>query len=433
MTYTIREYDAFTRNNEVAENRYTSLPEKLFDKLELFTLRNRGQNTSEPMEIFSISVRKGVGKIISAKNYVGLITMSDGTTIEILPKIYTGETADIERTKRTFLEILKVSKAIPYKNFEMASVETGKMNLFEIFIHMFVTEIQKLTKQGLKSDYLTYSNNENFYKGKLDFNEQLKKNSVHKQRFFVCYDVFQQNRVENRIIKAALLKLKGITTSGKNKRDIHKLLAYFEEIEPSIYYQSDFEQCKIDRGMVAYEASLKWSKIFLMNKSFTTFKGEDIAYALLFPMEKLFEDYIGTLLRRAMSQSQYNVSLQETKYYLFEKPKKHFSIRPDIIVRKNDNGQVIVLDTKWKVLYEDRNNYGISQGDMYQMYVYQKKYHAQKIILLYPLTGNIDRSKEIKYESNDGVQVEVYFIDLEQGKKCVQPMINELEKSMESL
>jgi 5-methylcytosine-specific restriction enzyme subunit McrC len=49
---------------------------------------------------------------------------------------------------------------------------------------------------------------------------------------------------------------------------------------------------------------------------------------------------------------------------------------------------------------------------MYQMYVYQKKYQAQSVTLLYPMTDKVDRSEPIIYCANDGVTVRAEFIDL---------------------
>jgi len=45
------------------------------------------------------------------------------------------------------------------------------------------------------------------------------------------------------------------------------------------------------------------------------------------------------------------------------------------------------------------------------MYVYVIKYNAEKVILLYPLSENI-HGNEISFESDDGVKVEVFLIDL---------------------
>ena len=84
----IKEYGSFVRDKEAAG--YTSLPQDTFDALENFVLSNSTSET-DALDIMSVSVRKGIGKIITVKNYVGVITMDDGTSIEILPKIYSKE------------------------------------------------------------------------------------------------------------------------------------------------------------------------------------------------------------------------------------------------------------------------------------------------------------------------------------------------------
>ena len=49
---------------------------------------------------------------------------------------------------------------------------------------------------------------------------------------------------------------------------------------------------------------------------------------------------------------------------------------------------------------------------MYQMYAYQKKYDSNKVVLIYPLTNQIDDNKDIEYISDDGVVVNVKFVDM---------------------
>ena len=71
-----------------------------------------------------------------------------------------------------------------------------------------------------------------------------------------------------------------------------------------------------------------------------------------------------------------------------------------------------MLDTKWKLLAESKANYGISQADMYQMYAYQKKYGSQNVTLIYPKTAAVPADREIWFKSEDGVTVNVRFVDL---------------------
>ena len=84
-TITVREYESFTCNKNVLG--HISLSESTFKNLEAFILANNSQD-SEALEFMGIAARKGIGKVITAKNYVGVISMNDGTTIEILPKKY---------------------------------------------------------------------------------------------------------------------------------------------------------------------------------------------------------------------------------------------------------------------------------------------------------------------------------------------------------
>ena len=99
-THTITEYGSFTRG-KVIEG-YHLLPVKTFDALEAFILANNTNTETEAVELLAISVRRNVGKIITARNYVGLVTMKDGTVIQILPKIASGHITETE-TKSIFM------------------------------------------------------------------------------------------------------------------------------------------------------------------------------------------------------------------------------------------------------------------------------------------------------------------------------------------
>ena len=87
------------------------------------------------------------------------------------------------------------------------------------------------------------------------------------------------------------------------------------------------------------------------------------------------------------------------------------------------------MDTKWKLLYDSpSSNYGISQGDMYQMYAYQKKYKAENVTLIYPLSDKVNSDTDIIFKSDDNVVVNVRFIDLIDVKESLKKII-EFDKS----
>lgn len=408
QVYRIREHGSFITGKQI--DGYVTLPPHTFEQLEAFILASRSQE-ADALELMGLSARKGIGRVITAKNYVGVITMRDGTTIEILPKIASAipDNEEGARTKKLLVNMLRTLRDSPFKSLQSASVRIDKMNILEVFIRMFIDEVFFIVKRGLKCSYETLEENVTFFKGKLQFAQQIKYNHSHQERSYVAYDTFTANRPENRLLKATLNDLYWHSASSRNRGDIKILLNAFGEVDASTDYKGDFARYVPDRNMQDYTTALMWSRVFLLGKSFTTFAGSEIALALLFPMETLFESYIAALVRKQLNQAQYAISAQDKRFHLFDEPKR-FLMRPDIVITRKSDGAVFVMDAKWKLLSDAKPNYGISQADMYQMYAYQKKYGAQSVTLIYPQT---DWASDIgAFQSEDGARVMVRFVDL---------------------
>lgn len=323
--------------------------------------------------------------------------------------------------------MLKTLRNAPFKNLQNTNVNIEKLSIFEIFIRMFIDEVFYIVKRGLKCDYETLQSNGNVFKGKMIFSGQIKYNYAHKERCFVEYDEFNANRAENKILKATLNYLYKNTSSSRNKADIKTLLSAFNEVDESKDYKADFDKIVPDRKTTDYQTALLWSKVFLMGKSFTSFAGSEVAFALLFPMETLFESFIATKLKKVLFGTGYTLSAQDKTYHLFDMPKK-FLMKPDIVINNKELKKVFVMDTKWKVLADVKANYGISQADMYQMYAYNKKYQSESVTLLYPLTEKIEQNRELEFNSNDGVMIKVRFIDLFDLNKSLEKLANEIKE-----
>ena len=419
--YQITEFGSFNTGTE--KPGYTLLPETTFAQLEDFILSNRNRS-ADAVELMGFSARKGVGKVITAKNYVGIISMKDGVTIEILPKICSKTETDTGRVKRLVIDMLKTLRNAPYKSLQTANIDVERMSIFEVFIRMFLDEVFLIVKRGIKSGYETVTSNEAVCKGKILFSQQVIHNYAHKERTYVAYDEFDANRPENRLIKSTLLYLYRRTNLTKSKNDIRVLLGAFNEAEPSADIAKDFSACIPDRNMKDYERVLLWCGIFLMGKSFTSFAGSSVAFALLFPMETLYESFIAARLRSVLDPHVFSMTAQDKTYHLFDFPGKSFLMKPDIAIKRKADGAFFICDTKWKVLSEDVPHYGISQADMYQMYAYQKKYSAKNITLLYPMTDKVSK-QNIEYRSDDGTVVRVRFIDLFNLKESLDGLVRE--------
>ena len=178
--------------------------------------------------------------------------------------------------------------------------------------------------------------------------------------------------------------------------------------------------------MKNYELAISWCRVFLKGESFTSYSGSEVAYVLLFPMEVLFESYVAANFKKIVDPQKFSVSTQDRGYHLFDNPTK-FALRPDIVITRDSDGAKFIMDTKWKLLSNSpQSNYGIAQGDMYQMYAYQKKYESENVTLLYPISETLGADRKIEYASQDEVKVNVRFVDLLDIQNSLKNIIEQL-------
>ena len=432
----VKEYDTVTFNkNFEAEDRYCFLDEYSFQELTDFIRSFDDPDVDDVHDFMRLGHKKNVGDTVTFKNYVGVIELPTGLQIEILPKVKF-RTAEEDQTKRIFLDMLRSLDEFPAKVFSTANLRIERMNIYDIFINIYLQQVRSLLRKGLRSAYINKSENLTRFKGKLLVNQNLKQNYINRQNFFVSYDNFELDRPENKLIKATLLKLKRVARSYQNSKLCSQLLTSFDSVNASTNYDLDFARVQLDRTMQDYAMLIAWAKVFLYGKNFTTFAGDQSSRALLFPMEKLFEAYIAKHVQRAFGEDQWEISVQDRRYHLFDRfdgeKAKRFSLRPDLVLKHPDRGTVI-LDTKWKRLVDNpKKNFGISQADMYQMYAYAKKYGTSEIWLLYPVTDQIDADRILRFSSEDQVSVSVAFIDLARIEESVEKLMARISQHTSS-
>ena len=258
----VREFDTIIGNENYKDDKdykYFEAFDSLLDFIQEFDCNDENLDA---LKFMRIGYKRSIGNVVSIKNYVGLIQMKNGYRVQILPKIDLGNTEDGNtQTKKVFLKMLRSMKDFPSKVFNDAAMNVDKMNLYEIFINMYLQEVRQLVKRGIRSNYVQQEDNQGYFKGKLLVNKHIKANLAHKERFFVLFDEFHPNGPENRLVKATLEKLQKLTGSTKNSKEIRQLLTAFEAVDSSANYEKDFSKVVINRNTENYEILIKCSKV----------------------------------------------------------------------------------------------------------------------------------------------------------------------------
>ncbi len=362
-----------------------------FNKLWRYGIEQQA-HTSEANRLFSIGKKNGKDTI-KVHNYVGVLETQDGTSIEILPKILGCDT--LVNIRKMLLKMLACLTDMPFINIGEAHLQSNHHPIIEIFITAFLNELERLIKKGIRRDYVETTANQNFLKGKLLFQQQLKHNLTHPERFYVQYEAFTSNTAHNRLIKSTLEKLATLSKNIENQSRIRQQLFIFKEVASSNNPYKDFQQAQPNRLYQHYRKVLNWTKVFLFNRAFSNVRGKHFNQAILFPMEQVFEAYVGKMLKKYIGEGR--VLLQNTQRHLVDihQGKSLFKLRPDIVIEKEK--AYTILDTKWKTIntQSSQQNYGIEQKDMYQLFAYGKKYATTKktkLILLYPQQQNFQQA-----------------------------------------
>ena len=423
--YQLREYGVIRKASDFADSITSSidelyLPDSSFDSLFNFILENQstGVEKDPPFSLFIKSKRKQ----IKVKNYVGVVETSDGVKIEILPKIHlTNSKDEVKDTKGIFLKMLRHLKDSPFINISEAHLNL-KQNfpILEVFIKSFIDEAERVFTSGIKSGYLLEEENLKFLRGKLLVGKNIKHNASNKTKFYCQYSEFSQDIPHNRIIKTALVKLTRITSDYTNLAALNKVLTNLENVNISSNLALELAACNSEnRFFKKYQKLIDWSKIFLLNKAFTNFSGTSLNVAILFPMERIFEDYIASLFSKFADG--FRVKAQDKSYFLVEKHLEagKFRLRPDLLLDSHDEVERIVIDTKWKLIDETSpsKNYNITSADMYQLFAYGKKYSVNdklsKLAMIYPLNSNFEDKLPPFYYYENGLKLEVFPFDFE--------------------
>ncbi len=325
-------------------------------------------------------------------NFVGVVQTPCGTLLEVLPKHTNNASNEAAAESRALLiKMISAALDLPVRSTDKADIETFRHPLLEWVMKQFVLSLDHLVKRGLRFDYQRVEEEQRYLRGQLDVVKQLRQPPGRAHIFNIRHDLFLPDRPENRLLKAALMRVCKTTKQPDTWRLSHELAGLLAEIPSSRDIQSDFLQWQNDRLMAHYQPVRPWCELVLGQQMPLALRGKTQGISLLFPMEKLFERYLEVQLRKQLP-APYTLKAQAASLSLC----KHgdgdmFQLRPDLLVQQNQK-IILVLDAKWKLIStNDRENkYGLSQKDFYQLFAYGHKYLAGKgeMLLIFPRTDS---------------------------------------------
>ena len=373
---------------------------------------------------------------LKARGVVGVLAVP-GCTLEILPKIDVGQkegsAQETREIRKRLVHMLAVALDLKIETGRMTDLDWQRETLLEILIRIFCDKLTEAVRRGMPRRYTFHEDDLPTLRGSLNIPRQFTRHLANPGRLACRYDELSEDIALNRIMKATLGHLARMSRDAANVQRLRELAFLYADVADISIPALRWEDVVIDRTNRPWRELFSMAQLFLRNRYQTTSAGSGQGSALLFEMNALFEEYIGSLVSRALAGSEFRVTLQGGRLFCLttlDDERPVFQTKPDILIWRA--GQVThVIDTKWKKISAriDDPKQGVSQADIYQMMAYAHLYRAPRLTLLYPHHAGLgdDEGIHARFRVTERETVlDTASFDISNGKDLVDRLLNRI-------
>ncbi|MCW3096238.1 MAG: mcrBC [Chthonomonadaceae bacterium] len=349
-------------------------------------------------EVLQPTFRKNV-HALKATQFVGMLRIGH-RIIHILPKMYRPSANLTETEKKreaaaNLLSMLSYAGDLPVHQSEITSLLQRDISWLEILTRLFSVNLMRLWQMGPARNYESCHDELPRLKGKWRFSDQLRRPD-RRHILSVTYDEFTVNNRFNRVLRFVVEQLWAITRDSTNRQRLGTLRDWMSEVElPLMITAAEMSVVRTTHLNERFTPVMNLAKLFLQGRSLELSSGRIETYAVLFDMNRLFEDFLVNFIRRhrqailptELSNCDLLPQSKGISIHLAAKGNKPlFRLKPDLVFRSGTLFPLL-MDAKYKILDPADRTLGVNQDDFYQMFAYSQCFPSPVVLLLYPVTA----------------------------------------------
>lgn len=333
--------------------------------------------------------------------HVGIIRFAD-FQLNILPKII-GEEDSLCLENLMFM--LRYTRKLEIHSMDSAEISQTKQPFLEVLIAHYANILLNALQRHIPHQYETREDNLPTVKGRILFAKNHLVNAANLARTYCQFDEFTPDNLLNQTLKFVSHALQKLTSVSQTRQKLLKINAVYEDVTLRPVAYAETQKIILNRNHTMFKEPLELAQMFLQHSTISLHNHTFTNLAILFDMNKLFEEFVATALEQAFPGQ---VKIQN-KLKIIEDidgiPGTSYTIRPDILFGKDT-----IIDTKYKRLSlpEDKP----SEADIYQMLAYSKFYGIKNIMLCYPTYQK--NYKPLSVLTDDSCTISLLTLDLHQ-------------------
>lgn len=346
------------------------------DERAYLTMLTEGKNKEASKVRFAFDeLRTGVR--FRSYSWVGVIEL-ENLRLVITPKFH--------RAFQGLIDMICFVEQLPFYDWRDAEAAFGTKDFMELFVRLYLIEVEKLLDIGLIKEYVTEEENLYQMRGRPDFIKNLKHNYTFSHKLYCHYDELVTNVPENQVIRKGLELAHQFPLLKDTKKRLNRLRSEIEQWCES-YSGNEFPEFSYHRLNAHYERTHQLTAYLFQNlsvKNIYRFYNKSF-FHLLIDMNVLFERFVITLLKRYLPERYHVKSSPRVKKAITLNGKSYRDVEPDVVITDCHLGRKLVLDMKYKN-YAERD---VATSDIFQLAFYAQYYHENidiphRSVIVYP-------------------------------------------------
>jgi 5-methylcytosine-specific restriction enzyme subunit McrC len=384
------------------------------------------------------------GVRIRTTSWIGVVRF-EAFEVQVVPK-YAGENLGVLRmlTHARGLDALRRAPAV-------RDLATGGAHLLDLVALLLAEAADRLARDGLLQDYVAREEALPLVRGRLRPLEQVTRHPGRVDVLECAFDEFETDVDENRLVAAGLVVAGRFALHETVRRRVNRVRSVFEDACNPALLEPTWVDGPIDyhRRNQHYRDAHYLARLILQRLAVRDLfaPGDARSFVFLLDMNRLFEEFVTMLARRAFEPSGVVVRAQRRDRSLLEDVetgRSYGSVVPDLLAEWWDGSgrrHRLPIDAKYK-LYEGRK---LDPSDLYQLFFYAYAYGAADIgdgsdrraFILFPSSG--PARSDVRVQSADGIataRITALGIDLvrvldamEHGEVPVIPALSEIAEA----
>ncbi len=370
----------------------------------------------------SIAVRPAPGEsdkyILRPGSTVGALEIG-GLSVLIQPKI------GIPKLVSLACYAMRMYKSQDIRLFDFKEDET----LPDTLALALVAAARRAFSRGLLHGYKRREEALHTIRGRIRFNEQIRRRFGVPLPIEVRYDEFTDDILENRLVKAAVMRLGAMRLRSPDaRRGLGWIAGMLDGVTPEDFAPSNVPDVSFDRLNEHYRGVIGLSRLILRHSAFEAGRGQVRASGFLMDMNVVFEEFVMVALREALGLSDHvflkrNIDSLDEPVDVDKAGK--VGLEPDLTWWDSDVC-TFVGDAKYKRFRGER----VPNADLYQLLAYATALDLPGGLLIYA-KGEAD--EVVHKVRHSGKMLEVAALDLSVEFEDILARVDELAEKVKEL